>query len=148
MVRSPASIRGQTANTRDGAATDGEDSASGGGLRKLLLGLGLVTVAYVAVRRLRSGGQSADDSDDWHQLSIGESVDGEAPDEEAQGENDGESATASTQSDTTGENVDPEIEQRTEENVDEEPAEPGEMNVDEEVVEEVLEDDTDETDEE
>ena len=146
MVRSPASIRGRAASTRDGASSTGDDSPSGGVLRKLLLGLGVATVAYVAVRKFRSGGQSSDDSDDWYQLSIEESVEGGAGGDEA-GASDEETATASTRGDSTDEGVDPEIEQRTEENVEAESAKPGEMNVDEEVVEEVIEDDgADETD--
>ena len=132
MVRSPASIRKGAAGSADDSSARG-DGSSGSLRRKVLLGVGLAGVAYVVVRRLRSGSGSADDSGDWYQLSIDESVDDEAGDEAT------DDATADEE--LPGEaRTDEEIAERAEENVREEPAEPGEMNVDEEVVDEIVDD--------
>jgi len=147
MVRTPASIRGWAASSTDEGSSDESDS-SGSLRRKLLLGVGLAGVAYVVARRLRSDRDSTDDSGDWYQLSIDESVE-EASDEAAAGDDDGATAPDAegdaTDEDLPGEErTDEEIAQRGEEDIQAEPAPPGEMNVDEEVVEEVVDDETEE----
>ncbi|WP_232702678.1 hypothetical protein [Halobacterium wangiae] len=141
MVRSLASIRKGAVGSADGGSSAGDDSSSSL-LRTVLLGVGLAGVVYVVVRKLRAGGRSADDSDDWYQLSIQESV-GEASDAESGGADDADVTTAGAGADDElpgEERTDEEIEERATADVQEEPAEPGEMNVDEDVVDELVDD--------
>lgn len=112
-----------------------DESSSSGALRKALLGLGLVGLAYVAARRAGSGETELSPEE------VRETVDDAVSGGEG-GPSFGNPAASEVDSEplpTEGAST-AEIEERAEENVTEEPAPPGEMAVDEDIVEEIVDD--------
>jgi hypothetical protein len=104
-------------------------------LRKALLGLGLVGLAYAATRRAGSGETdlSPDEVRETVDTAVSGGEGGPSFDEPAASEVDDEPLPAEEVSTAA-------IEERAEENVTEEPAPPGEMAVDEDIVEEIADD--------
>ncbi|MDJ1432611.1 hypothetical protein [Halostagnicola sp. A-GB9-2] len=143
-------------------------SSSAGRRRKLVLALGIGAIAYLVVRRRNREGPSLEkrlaeslESDDAdgdglegaQKIAIGEPA--SEPDESETGMDGDETSTdedepaieTDSEDVSTTERSDAEIDERTETDVQEEPAEPGEMTIDEDVAEEVVDDETGETDE-
>lgn len=139
MARLPAALGRESADRPADQAPD-DDAPPGlrSALRKALLGLGVLVLAYLVARKLGSGGETPAANPGRESGPAGRSGGGR------------ETATGSPAGSEPGEELPGvdrstgEIAERAESDVQETPAEPGEMTVDEEVAEEVIDEAEDE----
>lgn len=135
MNRSPTNLLGRTEASKS-RSTSSNSGGSSITVKRVILALGIVAIAYLVARRIRSrrSEPAIDESaEDWEPQSAQESPG------TAYGGNTAETGAEAVQpgapSHVDETMSDDEVEERVEPNVDEEPAPPGGMNVDDEIVE-------------
>lgn len=136
-------------------STTGEGGSFRSALRKAILAVGVVGLAYLAARRFgasggerspRTGEAGTDVGESGVSIELDEGSGTGGEDDENDGEHDA-NLEKGDDADLPGrDRSSTEIQERAEEDAHEQPAEPGEMTVDEDVVEDVI--DEEESDEE